>query len=213
MTRQRIRWIGITVDIHLFTVACTGIAETPTKAYLGGTTRFAYRTETGASRAEITTTEIEPLEDGGYRVTTTTEEFTNSDDVRLAFFGGVAQWLSSSMSEGADPLFDLSPLGALSSQVLEPDRTYILPDGNKLQTGDRVTIAGLSGVEAVYTQHDLSEATIHVVLADDLYIRQFLPFPLRVEVAYEEDGTLGRRLAGRIELLEYISIPAEEAGS
>jgi len=190
-----------------------GVAEIPTKAYGGGATRFAYRTETGTARVAITTTEIMPVAGGQYRVTTTTEELANSDDVRLAFFGGVTDWLSSYMSEGARPLFDLSPLGALSSQVLEPDSTYLLPDGDKLQTGARVTVAGLSGLEAVYTQRDLPEAVIEVVLADDLYIRQFLPFPLRIEVAYEEDGTLGRRLAGHIELVEYVFTPSEEAGT
>ncbi|MBU0595892.1 hypothetical protein KJ567_04325, partial [Candidatus Bipolaricaulota bacterium] len=141
----------------------------------------------------------------------------NPDDIRLGFFGGASQWLGLQVGEGASALFDLSPLGALADQVLEPQKTYLLPDGGKLQTAERVMVAGLAGVEGLYTQADTPGAIIRVVLADDLYIRQFLPFPLRVQLEYEdttsagseEEGTLDRSFSGHIELVEYVHTPSE----
>lgn len=187
-------------------------------AFPGGHLRFSYRTETGsAGIAETTTTEITPTGDGRYQVVTTTEQSTASDEIRLGFFGVSFKWLGLYSSEDTNGTFDISPLDAFATMVLEPHKTYMLPDGGKLQTGDRVTIAGLSGIEGVYTRADVAGVTITVVLADDLFVRQFLPFPLRVQLQYTQpaDTTGGGTaiqstyLSGTIELIEYTWIHDE----
>jgi hypothetical protein len=179
--------------------------------------RFVYRTETASLRAEVTTTEIIPLGNGQYSVVTTTEDRVRQDDIRLSFFGDAAQSIGLYMDRDESSPFDLSPLGALADQELMTDWTYSLADGWSLRTGGRVTIAGLPGVEGIFTHADRPAAIVRVVLADDLYIRQFLPFPLCVELEYQEatttdpeDPRINRSFSGRVELMEYVHTPAEE---
>jgi len=168
--------------------------------------------------AETTTTEITPTDDGRYQVVTTTTELTSPDEIRLGFFGASLQWLGLYMSEDTSDQLDISQLDAFATMVLEPNKTYMLPDGGKLQTGDRVTVAGLPGIEAVYTQANVAGVTITVVLADDLFVRQFLPFPLRVQLEYSQPagaapGIETVYISGKIELVEYTWISENEDAS
>ena len=173
--------------------------------FLGEYLRFSYRTETGGGLAETITTEITQLPDGRYQVVTTTEQVTGADEIRLGFFGGSFRWLGLYMSDDTGDRFDLSSLDALADQALEPHKRYMLPDGGLLQTGDRVTVAELSGVEGVFTQADATGVTITVVLADDPDVRRLLPFPLRVQLEYEEgDADITQVVfSGTVELVEF----------
>jgi len=220
MIRQ---WIHFAIYTALAVVFLSGAVWADTKPagktpYPGGHLRFAYRTVTGsAGMAETTTTEITPTEDGRYQVVTTTKQSAASDEIRLGFFGTSLKWLGLYVSEDTSDKLDLSPLDAFATMVLEPHKTYMLPDGGKLQTGDRVTIAGLSGIECVYTRADVEGVTITVVLADDLFVRQFLPFPLRVQLQYthpttsptDDNPIQSSYVSGTIELIEYTWISEE----
>jgi hypothetical protein len=189
--------------------------------YPGGHLRYTYRMETGvAGLAETTTTEITPRGDGQHDVVTTTRTVAGGDQIRLGFAGFSLRWLGVYVSEDMADRIDLSALNALAQQVLEPGRRYLLPDGGLLETGDRVTVAGLSGVEGVYTRSSAPNVRVTVVLADDLTVRQLLPFPLRVQLEYsqsagaglgEEASTGGAYISGKIELLEYAWSGAEGA--
>jgi hypothetical protein len=75
-----------------------------------------------------------------------------------------------------------------------------------------VTIAGLTGVKGVYTQADVPNVTVTIVLADDLSLRELLPFPLSASMEYTQpagtavgEGMLppGGRFSGTVELVEY----------
>lgn len=222
MTR---RWIYCTAYIALAVVLLSGVVWADTQptgkagAFPGGHLKFSYRTETGsAGMAETTTTEITPTGDGRYQVVTTTTQSSSKDEIRLSFFGISLKWLGLYRSNDTGGTLDITPLDAFATMVLEPHKTYMLPDGGKLQTGDRVTIAGLSGIEGVYTRADVTGVAITVVLADDLFVRQFLPFPLRVELQYTQpaDTTSGEGspiqstyVSGTIELVEYTWIHDE----
>jgi hypothetical protein len=218
--RKRWTWIAVFIAVALLVVAgvAWGDEQSPVKAggYPGGHLRFAYRTETGsAGLSETTTTDITPTVDGRYQVVTTTTELTNPDEIRLGFFGISLKWLGLYMSEDTSDQLDISQLDAFATMVLEPHKTYMLPDGGKLQTGDRVTVAGLPGIEGVYTQANVAGVTITVVLADDLFVRQFLPFPLRVQLEYSQPadadpGIVPVYVSGKIELVEYTWIPEKE---
>lgn len=202
-----------TAAILLLLVATGTIAR---EVYPGGYTRFIYRTTTASARVELTTTEIIPLGDEQYSVQTTRQNLGRSAEIRLSFFGDASQSLGLYMGDDADSPFDLSPLGALADEVLKTNWTYGLADGWSLQTGEQVTVAGLTGVEGILVHADTPSAIVRVVLADDLYIRQFLPFPLRVELEYQEttnDGSIVRMFSGRVELEEYVYTADEEGTS
>jgi len=177
-------------------------------SYLGGYTRFVYRTETAGSRVEISTTEISPQDDGQFLVSTKTEDVVARNDIHLTLFGDAARSLGLYMSDSEDSPFDLSPLGVLAEQDLETDHTYLLSDGWVLRTEGSVTVAGLAGVEAQLTHADQPGWLVRVVLAEDLYIRLFLPFPLLVEVlSIGETDTTAEGFqpvfAGSVELIAY----------
>jgi hypothetical protein len=173
--------------------------------YPGGHLLYTYRMETGVvGLAETTTTEITPAGDGRYDVVTTMHAEAEREQIPMGLAGFSMRWLGG---------IDLSGLNALSQQVLDPGRTYVTPDGGLLVTGDRVTVAGLSGVEGVYTQASAPNVRITVVLADDLVARHLLPLPLRVEIEYSQSSGPGlgegasatdTYVSGRIELLEYV---------
>jgi hypothetical protein len=185
----------------------------PQEEYPGGYLKYTYRMQAGAANlAETTTTEITPTANGQYQVVTTTQETASAEQIRLGFFGFSLRWLGLYVREDTSGRIDLSPLDALADQGLEPQKKYLLPDGGLLQTADRVTIAGLSGVEGTYLQADVPNVKITLVLADDLEVRRLLPFPLRVKLEYTQpagttsvDGTPapGTRFSGMIELVEY----------
>jgi len=210
--------LAVLTAVFLLAIACAGPKAFAGSAYAGGYTRFVYQTETASGRVERSTTEITPQEDGTYRVVTTTEGSVSQNDIRLSFFGTAAESLGLFMSEDSDSPFDLSPLGALASQSLEPGKTYLLTQGWSLQTTTRVSIADLAGIEGIFSHADTPQAIVHVVLAEDLYIRQFLPFPLRVTLEYQEttdadlEDTSGVTIvfSGQVELLEYSNTPSEE---
>jgi hypothetical protein len=161
--------------------------------------------ETGVvGLAETTTTEITPAGDGRYNVVTTTRAEAEREQIPMGLAGFSMRWLGG---------IDLSGLNALSQQVLDPGRPYVTPDGGLLVTGGRVTVAGLPGVEGIYTQASAPNVRITVVLADDLVVRHLLPLPLRVEIEYSQssDPGLGEGasatdtyVSGKIELLEYV---------
>jgi len=185
------RWIRCALLACLLSLAgaMSAAAGEETQAkYDGEYLRFVYRTETDGGLAETITTEIVPGSDGQFRVVTTTEQVTGADQIRLGFFGGSFHWLGLYTGEQEGDRFDLSSLDALASQDLEPQKRYLLPDGGLLQTGDRVTVAGVPGIEGVFTHASAEGVTIAVVLADDRMLRQLLPFPLQVQVSYEEPG-------------------------
>jgi hypothetical protein len=169
---------------------------------------------------ETTTTEITIRADGRYDVVTTTRADAAREQILLGLGGFSMRWLGVNSGDASADTIDLSGLNALSQQALDPGRTYVLPDGGLLVTGDRAVVAGLSGVEATYTRANAPNVVVRVVLADDLTARHLLPFPLRVEVEYSqasgsslEEGTstAGGHVSGRVELLEYSWSGAEGA--
>jgi len=98
---------------------------------------------------------------------------------------------------------------ALADEGVEPHQAYLLPDGGLLETGDEVTVAGVLGIEAVYTHVDAEDLNFRLVFPHDKEIRRALPFPLRVEIIYEgadleTDDVRAIPFAGTIELVEFV---------
>jgi hypothetical protein len=219
MTNRKNRFAALAAVILLLAIGGAALAQTTTEqpperaAYTGGYLKYTYRTTAGAFNvSELTTTEIAPQANGQYQVTTTTTETTPLAQVHLGFMGMSLNVLRLYQRENTSGRVDISPLDNLATLVLEPQKKYLLPDGGLFQTSERVTIAGLSGVKGVYTQADVPNVTVTIVLADDLTIRQLLPFPLSATMEYTQaagtavgEGMLppGGRFSGTIELVEY----------
>lgn len=184
-------------------------AERP--AYPGGYLKYTYRITAGAFNiSELSTTEIVPQANGQYQVNSTTTETANAQQIQLGMIGFSLNVLRLYTRENTSGRVDLSPLENLGA--LEPGKKYLLPDGALFQTSERVTLAGLTGVKGVYTQADVPNVTVTIVEADDVQVRQLLPFPLSASMEYTQqagtavgEGMLpaGTKISGTVELVDY----------
>jgi len=218
MTNRRAQVRALAAVSLLLLAGAAAFAQTADQprerpAYPGGYLKYTYRTSAGAfNLSELQTTEITPLANGQYQVTTTTTETANAQQIEPEMVGFSLNVLRLYRRGNMSGRVDISPLDNLSDQVLEPQKKYLLPDGGLFQTSERVTIAGLTGVKGVYTQADVPNVTVTIVLADDLLVRQLLPFPLSATMEYTQqagtavgEGMLppGGRFSGTVELVEY----------
>lgn len=181
MTTQRYARIGVLVGLGLAILSIATLGA-PGKDP-GGYVSFSYRTVTREGLVEDVTTWIVPGEDGTYRVVTRTEMRVGADEIRIGFSGAAMRSLGLYSSQGSG--VDLAWLGGVGGLGIEPGKKYLLPDGGVLQTGERVTVVGLTGIEGVFTHTGDPAVKITVVIADDPELRDLLPFPLRITIEYD----------------------------
>lgn len=180
--------------------------------YPGGYLKYSYRVaRQGAVTESTTTTEITPLEDGTYRVVSTSNELVPLALVNVGFFGIPLPRLGIRVSENASGTIDMAPLSYISSSEIEPGREYLLPDGARFQAGELGTIAGVDVVYGTYTHADYTNVEIDFAFAVDLEIRSLLPFPAYMALRYsaEAEGA-GRgitRTFSLVELAEFVREP------
>ena len=221
----------------MLTLAIAGLAQTesdqaPTGAgrpaqvdlfggstFEGGHLKYSYRvSREGVDGYSLTTTEIIPEDDGTYRIESSSTDVVPADRVTIGFFGISLVGLGFRAPTNTGGTVDLSPLSALETEVLEPNREYILPDGGFLQAEDAGTIAGIDVVYATFTHADFDNVSIHLAMPVDLTIRNLLPLFPYLELEYEaadassDDETedspdLHRRSYSQIELVEFIYEP------
>lgn len=111
---------------------------------------------------------------------------------------------------------DLSPLEAVESEILVPNKEYILPDGGFLVVGDEGTIAGLDVVYATYTHADFTNVQIQLAMPADVEVRNMLPIFPYIELEYASDELPEEgaqedyqkmRSFSQIELIEFVYEP------
>jgi hypothetical protein len=186
-------------------------------AYTGGHLKYSYRVgREGVAGYSITTTEIIPLDDGMYRIENSSTDVVGLAGVNIAFFGISLRGLGFRIPTTSGGTVDLSPLSAMETENLEPNRDYVLPDGGYLSSGDAGTIAGIDVVYATYTHADFANVQINLAMPSDLTIRNLLPLFPFLELQYtsdtlpqqgaEEDARRMRSFS-RIELIEFIYEP------
>lgn len=208
------QWVRLMIAGGLVLVMVAGVAIGNN---VGGFMRFTYRTEAADGLVETIAIEIIPTAEGGYRVITTTEQHAGSDEIRISVFGASHTWLGLHTGDDRETSFSVAALNALADEGLEPHRQYLLPDGGMFRTGARVSIAGVPGIEGVYTHTGAENVTITVVIPDDPDLRHLLPFPLLVRVEHEEDESPGTEepeaifFSGTIELVEFTRTQEEGA--
>lgn len=77
---------------------------------------------------------------------------------------------------------DITPISALDTKPVEPNKEIFLPDGAKLVTQEEVTIGGVKAVKGIYT-HPKFDDQRAIIAIGDLDSRKILPYPplLRIE--------------------------------
>jgi hypothetical protein len=167
--------------------------------YPGGHLRAVYQMFTEESPNPATfSLEITPLEDGNYRITSTTEAIEPQENVELGLFS--LFFLGYSFSPQSDKL-NLTPLTALGEREIEPHKTYVLEGGARLATGDRSQIAGLDVIIGTYTHPDYPDQRALVALPD-VPTRKLLPFPPLLQVEQQEGA--GYKVLDKVVLTEFL---------
>lgn len=161
--------------------------------YPGGQLKTVYRLtgEDDASPASYTL-EIIPQGDK-FLVRTITESLEKQEDIEVGVFV---------FGFGFRPgdRIDLTPLSALDEREVEPNRSYVLPGGARLQTQDKKKIASVEAVLGIYTHPDFPDQRA-IIAISDRESRKLLVFPPLLQVEKQEGGHF--KLLGKIELLEF----------
>ena len=196
--------LGVTVTalFLVFLVQATSIAGIfGMDEYQGGTLKVVFMIDepSGDAPPRKYTMTVEPAGDG-YDVT----ELVSSpgrvvEDVSTAFgASGGAGAAGSRYEEDDSPNIDLSPLTALDDRdvEVEPNQNYMLPEGARLVTQERSTVAGLDVVMGTYLHSNYPNQRVRMAFAGREE-RGLLLFPALFE--REEGGEVKMR----IELIEF----------
>lgn len=168
--------------------------------YPGGTLRLVYKIEHGDADypPSIYTMEIKPNGDR-FDITEVTESLSRPADAVGPGFGpaGVAGAVRVRFEEAGGHI-DMSPLSVLDEREvpLEPNQSYLLPDGAMLKTGERTQIAGIDVIIGIYTHPNYLTQRIQLALADP-EISKLLVYPPLLVTELEGE------MVSRTELIEF----------
>ncbi len=153
--------------------------------YSGGTLTAIYRLtnmENDPSPATLTL-KIVP-EAQKFRVTETFELLADQAQLQVLVF-------SHGFAHVPKGYLDMTPISALDTREVQPNREILLPEGAKLITSEEVVIGGVKAVKGVYT-HPKFEDQRAIIAISDLESRKILPYPplLRIEKREGDKWTL-----------------------
>lgn len=131
----------------------------------------------------VLTLKVSP-ENGKFKVIETYEKLAAEDEIQVFVF-------SHGFSHAPKGYLDLTPISALDTREVLPDKEILLPDGAKLVTAEEVIIGGVKAVQGIYT-HPSYEDQRAIVAISDVESRKILPYPplLRIEKQEGENWTL-----------------------
>jgi hypothetical protein len=179
-------------------------------SYSGGYLKTTYEMGSmGIENTGTTSTEVIPQEDGSYRYITHTEETMGGTHGGL-IMGGIplpAMGMSISVVSSDGNMLDLVPLTAVEQEVLEPNRSYLLPDGGHLETHAAGVIAGVDVVYATYTQQDSPNSRLSLAIAFDLEVRNALTSPPLMRLEMRMDASGAYEMLNSMKLIEYATSP------
>jgi len=153
--------------------------------YSGGTLTAVYRLtnmENDPSPATLTL-KIAP-EGSKFKVTETFELLADSAQLQVLVF-------SHGFAHVPKGYLDMTPISALDTREVAPNKEILLPEGAKLVTSEEVVIGGVKAVKGIYT-HPKFEDQRAIVAISDLESRKILPYPplLRIEKKEGDKWTL-----------------------
>lgn len=168
--------------------------------YPGGSLKLAYEITSEESATPSTfAMEVTPEGDDTFRVKTISEAVQKREDLALGLFSLFFMGFHYRPEE--EDVIDLTALQALDEREVEPNKSYVLPGGTRLETLDRSNIAGVDAVMGIFTDPDLPDQRAILALSD-LNTRKLLPFPPLLQVEEKKDGEF--QPASKIELIEFI---------
>lgn len=153
--------------------------------YTGGTLTVVYRLTNMENDPSPATLTLKIVPEGSkFRVTETFELLAERDQLQVIIF-------SHGFAHVPKGYLDMTPITALDTRAVEPNREILLPEGAKLVTRGEVTIGGVKAVEGTYT-HPKFEDQRAIIAISDLESRKILPYPplLRIEKKEGEKWTL-----------------------
>ncbi len=153
--------------------------------YAGGTLTIVYRLTDKENDPSPGTLTLRVVPEGNkFRVMETFELLAERDQLSILVF-------SHGFAHVPKGLLDMTPISALDTREVQPNREILLPEGAKLVTRGEVTIAGVKAVEGTYT-HPKFEDQRAIIAISDLESRKILPYPplLRIEKKEGDKWTL-----------------------
>lgn len=144
--------------------------------YSGGTLTAVYRLTNMENDPSPATLTLKIVPEGSkFRVTETFELSAERDQLQVMVF-------SHGFAHVPRGYLDMTPISALDTREVLPNREILLPDGAKLVTRGEIVISGIKAVEGTYT-HPKFEDQRAIIAISDLESRKILPYPplLRIE--------------------------------
>lgn len=160
--------------------------------YGGGTLNIVYRLTKQENDPNPGTLTLNIAPEGSkYKVTESFEMLAPADQLQILVF-------SHGFAHVPKGFLDMTPIAALDTKPVEPNKEIFLPDGAKLVTQEEVTIGGVKAVKGVYT-HPKFEDQRAIIAISDLESRKILPYPPLLRVEKQEQGNWN--LVAQTELL------------
>lgn len=144
--------------------------------YTSGTLTAVYRLTNMENDPSPATLTLKIIPEGSkFRVTETFELLADSAQLQVLVF-------SHGFAHVPKGYLDMTPMSALDTREVAPNKEILLPEGAKLVTTEEVVIGGVKAVKGVYT-HPKFEDQRAIIAISDLESRKILPYPplLRIE--------------------------------
>lgn len=149
--------------------------------YPGGTLKEVYKLEHGDADYPPTTYTFEVKPDGDrFDITEMTESPDRpADEVGPGFGRAGAASAVHTRYEEAGGFIDMSPLSVLEEREveIEPNQSYLLPDGAMLKTEEQTQIAGIEVIMAIYTHPNYTTQRVRLAYVVDEEIAKILVYP------------------------------------
>lgn len=169
--------------------------------YPGGTLRVVYKIEHGDADYPPTTYTMTIKPDGDrFDITEVTESQDRPADAVGPGFGGAGMAAGVRVRfEEAGGFIDMSPLSVLDEREipLEPNQSYLLPDGAMLKTEERTQIAGIEVIMAIYTHPGFPTQRVRFASVVDEELAKLLVYPPLLVTELEGE------MVSRTELVEF----------
>jgi hypothetical protein len=153
--------------------------------YSGGTLTAVYRLTNMENDPSPATLTLKIVPEGSkFKVTETFELLADSAQLQVLVF-------SHGFAHVPKGYLDMTPISALDTREVAPNKEILLPEGAKLVTSEEVVIGGVKAVKGIYT-HPKFEDQRAIVAISDLESRKILPYPplLRIEKKEGDKWTL-----------------------
>ncbi len=149
--------------------------------YTGGNLTVVYRLTNMENDPSPGTLTLKIVPEGSkFRVSENFELLAEKDQIQVLAF-------SHGFVHTPKGYLDMTPITALDTKEIAPNKEILLPDGAKLVTQEEVTIGGVKAVKGTYT-HPKFEDQRALLAISDVESRKILPYPPLLRIERQEGG-------------------------